>query len=113
MSKTALSSGNSRRSLLRYAATQEDPERRELAEFCILGPLGKLIAALDGNHPYRPLLVAADDALRAAYPGIEPAPSPLEQMRQHGVCPPPVPAGALAVPLWMDRSTTERRLQPE
>ena len=85
--------------LLRYAATLEDPERRELAEFCILGPLGKLIAALDGDHPYRPLLVAADDALRAAYPGIEPALSPLEQMRQHGFCPTASPGGCSCGPI--------------
>lgn len=79
--------------LLRYAAILEEPERRELVEFCILGPLGKLLASLDGAHPYRPLLVAADEALRTNYPGIRPALSPLEQMRQHGVCPTSNPGG--------------------
>lgn len=73
--------------LLRYAATLEEPERHELMEFCILGPLGKLIASLADEHPYRALLNAADQVIRAAHPGIEPALSPVEQMRQHGNCP--------------------------
>ena len=73
--------------LLRYAATLGEPARRELVEFCLLGPVGKIMDALPDEHPYRFLLEALDESLRAHYPGIEPPLSPLEQMRQHGICP--------------------------
>lgn len=73
--------------LLGYAATLGESARRELVEFCLLGPLGKIAAALAEDHPYRFLLDAVDETLRAAYPGIQAALSPVEQMRQHGVCP--------------------------
>lgn len=85
--------------LLCYAATLAEPDRRELVEFCILGPLAKLVAALDGDHPYRPVLTAADGILRAAYPGMRPALSPLEQMRQHGICPSATPGGCSCGPV--------------
>ena len=70
--------------LLRFAAQVDDAERRELAEFCLLGPIGKMIAALNEANPYRALLEAVRDTLQAAYPGLQPALSPVEQMRQHG-----------------------------
>lgn len=73
--------------LLRYAATLSDPARRELVEFCLLGPLAKITAALPDDHPYRLLLDTVDATLRGQYPGIEAPLSPLEQMRQHGLCP--------------------------
>ena len=86
--------------MLRYAATLEDPERRELLEFCILGPLGKITSSLSDENPYRHLLAAADQVLRAAYPGIEPALSPVEQMRQHGTdCPTVTPGGCSCGPI--------------
>ncbi|MBN8458205.1 MAG: molecular chaperone TorD family protein [Verrucomicrobia bacterium] len=86
--------------LLRYAATLEDPERRELVEFCILGPLGKISAALPEDNPYRHLLAAADQILRSAYPGIEPALSPIEQMRRHGAeCPTVTATGCSCGPI--------------
>ena len=78
--------------VLRYAATLEDPERRELLEFCILGPLAKITGSLAEENPYRHLLAAADQVLRLAYPGIEPALSPVDQMRQHGAACPTVTA---------------------
>jgi nitrate reductase delta subunit len=71
--------------VLRYAAQAEDGERRELLEFCLLGPVDKMIASLSEANPYRALLAVVSETLRAAYPGLEPAPSPLDQMRQHGV----------------------------
>ena len=70
--------------LLRFAAQTDDAERRELVQFCLLGPLGKMIAALNEANPYRALLEAVRDTLQAAYPGMLPALSPIEQMRQHG-----------------------------
>jgi nitrate reductase delta subunit len=73
--------------LLRYASMLGEAERRELLEFCLLGPLAKMIRMLAENHPYRFLLEAVDELLHAHYPGLLPALSPLEQMRQHGICP--------------------------
>jgi len=73
--------------LLRYASVLAEPERRELVEFCLLGPLRKMVESLAGGHPYGFLLQAVDEVLHAHYPGIEAPPSPLEQMRQHGICP--------------------------
>ena len=67
--------------LLRFAAGAGDAERRELAEFCLLGPLQKMISSLDGTNPYRALLESVRSALEDALPGIRPAQSPLEQMR--------------------------------
>jgi len=70
--------------LLRFAAQTDDAERRELVQFCLLGPIGKMMAALSEANPYRALLEAVRETLQAAYPGMQPALSPLEQMRQHG-----------------------------
>jgi len=70
--------------LLRFAAEADETERRELTEFCLLGPLGKMIVALAAENPYRPLLEAVREVLQAAYPGVKPAPSPREQRQQHG-----------------------------
>ncbi|TSA32891.1 MAG: hypothetical protein D4R65_08815 [Verrucomicrobiaceae bacterium] len=67
--------------LLCFAAGAEDAERRELAEFCLLGPLQKMTASLDGTSPYQALLESVRAALEDALPGIRPAASPLEQMR--------------------------------
>ena len=73
--------------LLRYASMLGEAERRELLEFCLLGPLAKMTLMLAETHPYRCLLQAVGDVLQAHYPGLQPALSPLEQMRQHGICP--------------------------
>ncbi|MEI6606409.1 MAG: molecular chaperone TorD family protein [Verrucomicrobiota bacterium] len=74
--------------LLRYAATLGEPARRELVEFCLLGPLVKITAALPGEHPYHFVLDAVVETLLTGYPGLQPPLSPLEQMRQHGgACP--------------------------
>lgn len=73
--------------LLRYAAILDEPTRRELVEFCLLGPLLKITAALPAHHPYRFVLDAVGQTLRDEYPGIQAALSPVEQMRQHGTCP--------------------------
>jgi len=73
--------------LLSYAAMLGEAERRELLEFCLLGPLSKMTLMLAETQPYRFLLEAVGDVLRAHYPGLQPALSPLEQMRQHGLCP--------------------------
>jgi nitrate reductase delta subunit len=70
--------------LLRFLAQTDEAERRELIQFCLLGPLGKMVAALAVENPFRALLEAVSRMLHAAYPGLEPAMSPLEQMRQHG-----------------------------
>jgi nitrate reductase delta subunit len=60
--------------LLRYAAQADPAERRELVEFCLLGPVGAMIAGLPEDHPYRPLLDTVREVLRAGVPGLEPAP---------------------------------------
>jgi nitrate reductase assembly molybdenum cofactor insertion protein NarJ len=73
--------------LLRYASTLGEPARRELVEFCMLRPLEKITQSLPEDHPYLHILNAADETLRAHYPGIEAPLSPLDQMRQHGICP--------------------------
>ena len=73
--------------LLRYASTLAEPARRELVEFCMLRPLEKIIQSLPEDHPYLHVLNAVDETLRAHYPGIEAPLSPLDQMRQHGICP--------------------------
>ncbi len=73
--------------ILGYAASLNEPARRELVEFCLLGPLAKIHSALPDDHPYRFALVALDDTLRGNYPGIQAPLSPLDQMRQHGLCP--------------------------
>jgi nitrate reductase molybdenum cofactor assembly chaperone NarJ/NarW len=70
--------------LLRFAAHTDEAERRELVEFCLLGPVGKMIGALSEANPYRALLEAVRDTLQAAYPGLQPAPSPVEAGRQQG-----------------------------
>lgn len=68
--------------LLRFAARANDAERRELAEFCLLGPLQKMTASLDRTNPYHSLLESVRAALEDELPGIRPAASPLEQMRE-------------------------------
>jgi nitrate reductase delta subunit len=70
--------------LLRYAAQAGETERRELAEYCLLGPVSKMMAALNPAHPYRALLETVLVTLQAAYPGMQPAMSPIDQMRKHG-----------------------------
>ncbi len=73
--------------LLRYGAILEASACRELVEFCLLGPLAKIGGSLPESNPYRLALKSVDGMLRAGFPGIEPALSPVEQMRQHGGCP--------------------------
>ena len=73
--------------LLGYAASLDEPARRELVEFCLLGPLAKIHSALPDDHPYRFALDGLDDTLRGSYPGIQAPLSPFDQMRQHGLCP--------------------------
>jgi nitrate reductase molybdenum cofactor assembly chaperone NarJ/NarW len=70
--------------LLRFAGSTGEAERRELVEFCLLGPINKMIAALATENPYRALLEVVRAVLQGAYPEVQPAPSPLEQMQQHG-----------------------------
>ena len=72
--------------LLRFIAQTDEAERREMIEFCLLGPLGKMIAALADANPYRALLQTVREVLTAAYPAVKAAPSPLEQMQTHGAC---------------------------
>jgi nitrate reductase delta subunit len=76
--------------LLRFAARTDEPERRELFQFCLLGPVARMIEALSETNPYRSLLQAVRETLQGAYPEMRPAASPLEQMRRHGMpCAPP------------------------
>lgn len=70
--------------LLRYATQADATERRDLAQFCLLGPLDRMIASLSHENPYRALLATIQAVMQAAYPGLVPAASPLEQMRHQG-----------------------------
>lgn len=70
--------------LLRFLAQTDEAEQRELVQFCLLGPLGKMIAALSDENPYRALLGTVREVLASAYPDLQPAVSPLEQMQSHG-----------------------------
>jgi nitrate reductase delta subunit len=70
--------------LLRFAAHASEAERRELVEFCLLHPLECMLEALRENHPYRAVLGDVRALLHAAYPDIEAAPSPREEMQGHG-----------------------------
>jgi len=73
--------------LLRFAAAAGEEERRELTQFCLLGPLAKMIAGLASENPYRSLLETVLAILRVAHPGMDPALSPLDQMQRHaGAC---------------------------
>lgn len=72
--------------LLRFLAQTDEAERRELIQFCLLGPLGKMIAALTEENPYRALLETVREVLTSAYPDLQPAPSPVEQMQTHSAC---------------------------
>lgn len=65
--------------ILRFAGEAESPERRDLAEFCLLGPLQKMSAALADSHPYRALLLAAHAVLLGEFPGTVPAPAPVDR----------------------------------
>jgi len=71
--------------LLRFAAETHEAERRELVQFCLLGPLDRMIEALAAENPYCGLLATVREVLRAAYPDLEPAPSPREQRQRPGV----------------------------
>ena len=70
--------------LARFAAQAGEEERRELAEFCLLHPLERMIGSLREGHPYRTVLSDLRDTFRAAYPDLVAAPSPREQMLHHG-----------------------------
>ena len=70
--------------LLRFLAQTDEAEQRELVQFCLLGPLSKMIASLSDENLYRALLEVVREVLTAAYPNLEAAPSPLEQMQTHG-----------------------------
>jgi nitrate reductase delta subunit len=70
--------------LLRFLAQTDEAERRELVQFCLLGPLGKMIVSLSDENPYRALLKAVREVLTVAYPDLQAALSPLEQMQSHG-----------------------------
>lgn len=72
--------------LLRFLAQTDETERRELVQFCLLGPLGKMIASLSDENPYHALLEAVREVLAGAYPDLQAAPSPLEQMQTHSAC---------------------------
>jgi nitrate reductase assembly molybdenum cofactor insertion protein NarJ len=69
--------------LLRFAADIDGAERESLCRHVLLGPIGRMFAALDAEHPYRPLLEAARDALLAAHPGVTAEPAWFERRPAH------------------------------
>lgn len=70
--------------LLCFAARLDQVERRELAEFVLLSALQKMIAALDPVNPYHSLLATAREALLGMFPGLTPAPAPIDQVHRCG-----------------------------
>jgi nitrate reductase assembly molybdenum cofactor insertion protein NarJ len=66
--------------LLRFAAHVDESERREMAEFCLMRPLEKMMAALPVTNPYRRVLEEA----RGLFDGLAAVPLPVEQMQMHG-----------------------------
>ena len=62
--------------LLRYLGRCEADEQRELAEFCLLGPLEKMIGALNDHNPYRLLLLSVSDWLMQEFPDALAVPMP-------------------------------------
>lgn len=73
--------------LLRYAAHAEPEEAGELAQYCLMTPLRRMADALGAENPFAHLLRAAETTLRGEFPGREPAPLPIEQMRHHADAP--------------------------
>lgn len=69
--------------LLRFAAQTEDGEQRELAQFCLLGPLRRMQEALADEHPYRALLEAVEAVILNTHPGIQAAPCPVSATQKH------------------------------
>ena len=63
--------------LLRFAAQTNENEQRELARFCLLGPLHSMQATLAVEHPYRALLETVERVVKNTHPGLEAAPPPL------------------------------------
>ncbi len=95
--------------LLRFAAGTDEAERHDLAAFCLLGPLNKMIAGLAEENPYRALLEAAREVLRGAYPGMTPAPSPVDRMRSHaGGCAPTAAGCGCGGETWAARPPASR-----
>lgn len=70
--------------LLRFAAAIGEEERADLCRHVLLGPLGRMSAALDAEHPYRPILEAAREVLLAAHPGVVAEPAWFERRPAHG-----------------------------
>jgi len=68
--------------LLRYAIACDEAERRELAEFCLLGPLETMREGIHEENPYRILLQTVISTLKDALPGVQAAASPLQQGHQ-------------------------------
>lgn len=64
--------------LLKFADRIEGEEQRDLFEFCLLGPLRKMLAHLAPAHPYAPLLRAVTAVAQAGFPGLQAAPLPVE-----------------------------------
>lgn len=69
--------------LLRFAAQTDAAEQRELAAYCLLGPMRRMLEALAADNAYRPVLEAACASLLRLCPDTQPAPSPLEQKQRH------------------------------
>ncbi|HOW66094.1 MAG TPA: molecular chaperone TorD family protein, partial [Verrucomicrobiota bacterium] len=59
--------------LLKFAAQIDESERRELIEYCLLGPMEIMAESLAETNPYRFLLEAIRNTLSEAYPGMRPA----------------------------------------
>lgn len=72
--------------MLRLAAKVGDEERRELMQFCVLGPVKKMMTGLGDGNPYRAILGAIEPVVQAAYPGLESPLTPLDEKANHGSC---------------------------
>lgn len=75
--------------LLRYVAVLPRDEFRDLAEYCLLGPIASMISAVGASNPYCALLESLQAVIKAEFPGLVPVPLPRErnfknQMAQRG-----------------------------
>ena len=72
--------------MLRFADRVEGEELYELLHYCLLRPVQIMMERLEASNPYVQVLGALLEVLRGRFPGLTPAPLPVEQKRTHSPC---------------------------